>query len=218
MVVLVVLGTRGPLHLVLGGAPALALAVLQQGALVVGEVIVGQEAIETGHHGPVEKVVGGPIPRVQVDGTDHGFEGVGQDAFPVATTALLLAAGQAHVVAHPDFAGNLGQDARGHHQAFDLRKLPLVLVGSAAVEMVGHHQIQHRVSEEFQALVGSDQRKAVPVDPGPVRQGVLQEPDVGEDMPQGPLQRPQGVPDPGDPAPEPAEGSHSERSSGARRI
>src|SRR5512133_3601793 len=190
------LGVVGPLLLDgVGGHSAQAGGgqLLQRGLVVEGGPPAGRL-----HHPVLEQPADqGGRPRqalVDVDGPEHGLEGVGQDGGLVAPARQLLAPAQAYGVAHAQLAGHLGQHVHVHRGRPQLGQLALGQVGEGAVDDVGDDQAEHGVAQELEPFVGG--QAAVLVGVAAVREG----PDVqlltAEADPEGlldrrPLTRPQ---------------------------
>ena len=96
------------------------------------------------------------MPPLQVDRADDRLDGVGEDRGLVATAGGLLAAAELDVLAELDLAGHVGQGAGVDDRGAQLGQPPLGEVGVGDVERLGHHDPEHRVAQELQALVGGD--------------------------------------------------------------
>src|SRR5215208_4558176 len=106
---------------------------------------------------------------VEVDGPEHGLEGVGQDRGLVPAAGQLLAPAQPHGVADAQLAGHLGEHVHVDRGRPQLGQLALGQVGEGAVDDVGDDQAEHGVAEELEPLVGG--QAAVLVGEGAVREG-----------------------------------------------
>src|SRR5215218_4559853 len=190
------LGVVGPLLLDgVGGHPAQA----GGGQLLERGLVVESRPPPGGLHHPVLEQPAHQRGRprqalVQVDGPEHGLEGVGQDRGLVAAARQLLTPAQAHGLADAELAGHLGEHVHVHRGRPQLGQLALGQVGEGPVDDVGHDQAEDGVAQELQALVGG--QAAVLVGVAAVREG----PDVqlltAEADPEGlldrcPLTRPQ---------------------------
>ena len=89
---------------------------------------------------------------VEIDGSDHGFENVGkQTVRQLATAGHTLADGVGLIETKTHTL--LRQRVGGDHCRFDLRQLTFRSLGEEVEEELGHDHSQHRVAEEFHALV-----------------------------------------------------------------
>ncbi len=157
-----------------------------------GDVFQSRPGTELGGDGDhrVEDAVddlGGPLDaELHVDGAEHRLDGVGQDRGLVATAGRLLASAEAHVVAEPERARDLGERLGADDGGAQLGELALGQVGVTREQRVGDDEAQHRVAEELEALVVGD--PAVLVRERAVRQGMLKELRVevldSQDLPQ----------------------------------
>src|SRR5215211_601759 len=190
------LGVVGPLLLDgVGGHPAQA----GGGQLLERGLVVESRPPPGGLHHPVLEQPAHQRGRprqalVQVDGPEHGLEGVGQDRGLVAAARQLLAPAQTDGLADAELAGHLGEHVHVHRGRPQLGQLALGQVREGAVDDVGHDQAEDGVTQELEALVGG--QAAVLVGVAAVREG----PDVqlltAEADPEGlldrcPLTRPQ---------------------------
>ena len=150
---------------------------------VGGELLEGGLPVEAGTHGrgglhhrveePVDHLGGLVDATAEVDRTDHRLDGVGEDRGLVATAGRLLAAAQLDVLAEAYLTRDVGQRAGVDHGRAQLGEPPLGEVRVGEVERLGHHDPEHRVAEELQALVGRDLPVLVGV--RAVRQRALQQ-------------------------------------------
>src|SRR6266540_3248796 len=95
-----------------------------------------------------------PDPLVQVDGSQHGLHGVGQDAGLVPAAGQLLALAEQHVLAQPELPGHACQDRHVHRGRPELRQLALGEIRKPPVREVRDHQAEHGVPQELEPLVG----------------------------------------------------------------
>ena len=109
----------------------------------------------------------------EVDGADHGLDGVGEDRGLVAAAGGLLAAAELDVLAEADAAADLGQRAGVDDRGAQLGQPALGEVGVGAVERLGDDDAEHGVAEELQPLVG--RQAAVLVGVRAVGQGALEQ-------------------------------------------
>ena len=118
----------------------------------------------------------------EVDGADHGLDGVGEDRGLVAAAGGLLAAAELDVLAEPDGAADLGQRAGVDDRRAQLGQPALGEVGVGDVEGLGDDDAEHGVTEELQPLVG--RQPAVLVGVGAVGQGALEQLGVQDRIPE----------------------------------
>src|SRR5690606_24779822 len=117
-------------------------------------------------------------PAVEVHRADHGLHAVGEDRGLLPPSGRLLAPAARR--RGPEAAGPRHRGERGG--AHELGAVPgedaFARLGCGPVQVVGHHQAEHRVAEELEPLVGGN--GAVLGAPGAVPEGELQELRVGE--------------------------------------
>ena len=127
-------------------------------------------------------LAGGLEAAAEVDGTDHGLDGVGEDRGLVAAAGRLLAAAELDVLAEPDVAADLGQGAGVDDGGAQLGQPALGEVGVGEVERLGDDDAEHGVTEELQPLVG--RQPTVLVGVRAVRQGALEQLGVQHRIPE----------------------------------
>src|SRR6185437_6464778 len=174
-VVAVVVGP-GPGDDVPGDARTLADGQLLEAALVVEVVGLGGGPGQAVADQPEDQRAGGVPAGVEVDGADDGFEGVGQDGRLGPAAGRLLAPAEEEDGPDAEAFGDLGEDPGVDDGGPDLGELPLGEVGVEAVAVLGHHQPQHGVSEEFEPFVR--RRPVLFAAPAAVRQGLLEQPGI----------------------------------------
>ena len=116
---------------------------------------------------------------------EDGLEGVGEDRVLVAAPGHLLAAPQPDVRAEAalaQLAGHVGEHVGVDQARADLGEVALGPVGVRAVEVLGHHELEHGVAEELEPLVVG--QAPVLVRERPVGQGQLRELGVQRDAEQ----------------------------------
>ena len=145
---------------------------LQQG-LVVLLVPVLAHLVDLGHEQALHELARRQEPRVEVVGADDGLERVGEDGLLAAAPGVLLAAADEDVVVDAQPPGDLRQAGLAHDEALDPRQLALGLADQLFVEVLGHHEAEHGVAEELEALVVRDGGAGL-VRPGPVRERLVQ--------------------------------------------
>src|SRR3984957_13378403 len=176
----VVVGPR-PHHRVTGRPRAVAHGFLLQPALVVK--VVGFLA------GPLNclaELAQDELPRglpagVEIDRSEDGLEGVGQDGGLGPATRPFFAPAQQEDLTYPEPTRHLRQDAGVNHGGTDLGQLAFGEVGEALERVAGHDEAQNGVAQELEALVGG-RASLLLAAPAPVGEGVLKEAQVGEGM------------------------------------
>ena len=163
------------------------------------EVVLGGELLERGlpvqagaeRGGGLDQRVEEPVhdlgghldAAAEVDGADHGLDGVGEDRRLVAAAGGLLAAAELDVLAEPDAAADLGQRAGVDDRGAQLGQPALGEVGVGEVEGLGDDDAEHGVTEELQPLVG--RQPTVLVGVRAVGQGALEQLGVQDGFPEG---------------------------------
>src|SRR5207248_2499495 len=89
---------------------------------------------------------------VEVDGTEQGFKGGGEDTF--AATAMPFAFAHAHVVAQLNVAGKVGQSLCSDEDGADVGQFAFAKVRKGAIEKIGTDEGEDGVAKKFQAFVG----------------------------------------------------------------
>ena len=144
--------------------------------------------VEVGFERAGDEVARGVEPAVEVNGREHGLEGVGQQSALAPAARFLLAAPDSQELAEAEPRGGARQSLRAHQTVLHARQLAFGHLRVRAVEHLGDDEAEHRVADELQRLVveaaglllaaGAD----VLVSPGAVREGALQECAVREDV------------------------------------
>ena len=93
------------------------------------------------------------LDHVVVAKTQTGFEGVGQDGGALRATALGFAIREAQHLGQTQIERQAVQAVFAHQVGADAGQVALVGAGIALVQQAGDSQAQHRVAQEFQALV-----------------------------------------------------------------
>ena len=110
-----------------------------------------QRVEETVHH----VRGGGDAATAEVDGPDHGLDGVGEDRGLVATTGADLAPTQLDVLPQTDHPGDLGQRLGVDHRGPQLGQSALGEIGMDQVQRLGDHDPEHGVPRNSsRSLVG----------------------------------------------------------------
>jgi hypothetical protein len=154
------------------GLHALLHVLLQQRLVVLG-MPVFPHLVDLGHEQPLHEPFGGVESRVQVVGADDGFKRVGEDGLLAAPSRVFLAPADEDVVVDPQPSGDFRQAGLAHHEALDPRQFPFGLVGQLLVKVLCHHEAQHRVAEELEALIVPERAPGL-IGPGSVGERPLQ--------------------------------------------
>ena len=99
---------------------------------------------------------GGVSTAGHVNGADHRFHGVGQNGGLVRSPGVYLSLSQPDQFSQVKSTGHLGQSVGADHRCAQLGELPLGQVGEGPEDVLGHHDLQHRVAQELQPLVAGD--------------------------------------------------------------
>jgi len=97
---------------------------LEASLVVVAAGFLGRSIEQVGEEA-IDERPGGVQTGVQVNGSDHGLEGVGQNRLLVGPSAGHLAPAQTQGTTEADAAGRLGQCRSAHHRSTDLGQLAL---------------------------------------------------------------------------------------------
>src|SRR5690606_11758297 len=144
------------LHPVLGHAQAGSSGQLLQAGLPVQPGAAQRSLHQQRLEQPVDHLARGLDPVLQVDRAEHGLQPVGEDARLVPTTGQLFTTAEQQVrpeTAFTQVAGDAGQRVHVDHTGPQLRQLPLGEIRVVAVQPVGDHQTEHRVTQELQPLL-----------------------------------------------------------------
>jgi hypothetical protein len=90
---------------------------------------------------------------VEIDGSDEGFEGVGERAGAFAATAGCFAAAHDEVFAEIEAEGCGGEGWAGDDASAEFGEGAFVEIGEGGIEEVGEDELEDGVAEEFEALV-----------------------------------------------------------------
>jgi len=99
--------------------------------------------------------------RIQIDGADQRFKGVGQDRLATETAAFQLTGAQAQVLAQAKTTGQHGQGLALHQPRTQARQLAFTGLREAFEERFTGNEIEDGVTEEFQAFVVTPSKTAV---------------------------------------------------------
>ena len=139
---------------------------------------------------PLDEVVGRRRAAVDVHGTEHGLQRVGQDRRLLAAAGSVLTAGRgAGKSPSPRSLGHGRQRQRVDHALAHTGQVTLGQIGEAAERQIGDDPAEHGIAEELEALVA--QRPRVFGAPRPMSHRPGQQLGVGELVPdalgEGPL-------------------------------
>jgi hypothetical protein len=104
--------------------------------------------------------------RIQIDGADHRLDGVGQNGLAAKTAAFQLARPQDQVIPEVELPAQLGQRLLAHQGGAHAAEIPFRRLREAVEEIIGNHQTQNGVTQEFQALVVTGTGAAMGQRPG----------------------------------------------------
>ncbi|MNR17012.1 hypothetical protein D3C85_1336490 [compost metagenome] len=121
------------------------LGVLAQGLGVYG----GQYRLVLAH----DHATGGVKPRIQEDGAENRFDGVGQDGRTAEAAALQFAFAQAQVLGQFQPLGDIRQRRLFDQIGPQARQIAFVDFGIALEQHRRHDEVQHGIPKEFQPLV-----------------------------------------------------------------
>ena len=124
---------------------------------------------------------GGFHSAVEIDGSKHGLECVGQDRVLVPAPCGLFAATEVDVAAESDRSSHLGERPLIHDRLAEIGERPLRAIGVTVVSEVGDHPAENGVAEELESLVAL--RRPVLGHPGAVTQRTPEQAEVVETMP-----------------------------------
>ena len=91
--------------------------------------------------------------RIQIDGTEEGFEAVGKSGSAGAAAGSFLAFAHHEVLAKIDLGSVAGKCGTGDEAGAQLGEVPLIEIGEPVEELVGEDQLDHGVAEKFEPLV-----------------------------------------------------------------
>src|SRR5207245_4827521 len=108
-----------------------------------------------------EELAQNKLPRgleaaVQKDGAQQRLESIRQRPEPVATAVLVLAPAQDQVRTQAKLARVLGQRPPIHQFRPRLGERPFTIIRVFFVQFAGENQLQNRITEEFEPLIGLD--------------------------------------------------------------
>jgi hypothetical protein len=146
---LLVIGTALSSEDVLRLADSSGLEVFLEGGLVIangsGEGVTGAEgAVQIGKRGLDDVVFdegsGGVESAVEVEGGDDGFDGVGEESWLVAASALLFAAAEAKECPKADALADVSEVPAADEGGAEAGQLSLAGAGEAAIKAFGYDQ------------------------------------------------------------------------------
>ncbi len=173
-------------------APGLDGPLLQPG-LVIGARALADSLAHALPQDPLHQLAGLLRAPVQVDRPDEGLHGVGQDGVLAARAVRFRRRAEQDVLPQARLARRPRQGRVVDQPGPGLGEVPFRSLRVAAVEVVGDHHLQHRVTQELQPLEGTGGPAALPVGVGAVGQGQLQQPLVAEVQTQGALEVPHAL-------------------------
>ncbi|MCY1398769.1 hypothetical protein D9M71_138090 [compost metagenome] len=91
--------------------------------------------------------------RIQIDGANQGFQGVGQDRFAAETATLQFARTQAQVFAQVKTACQHGQGFTLHQARTQARQLAFARLRETFEQRLAGDEVENGITEELQTLV-----------------------------------------------------------------
>ncbi len=132
-------------HRALGPLLKAALGILGQGLLL--------HPLQLGHEDGHQELPHRVQAQIQVDHPHQGLEGGAEGGRTGAAAALLFSVPQQQEIPQLELTSEPGQRLPADQGGPQVGQLPLLLVRVAVVEELAGHEAQHRVPQEFQALV-----------------------------------------------------------------
>ena len=102
---------------------------------------------------PLQQLPGGNEPRIQVNGSHHGFERIREQRLLLASAGFFFAASEPEMLSKPQSPGRRFQGTCVHNTGPALGKLSLGPSGKCREEVFAREQLEDGVAQEFQAFV-----------------------------------------------------------------
>lgn len=125
---------------------------------------------------------------IDVDGAEDCLEHIGQEGRSVAAAGLLLSLAQANVPPEVQSLADPRQPRLADDAGAQLRQFTFGSLRVAIVQMVAHDQVQDRITEQFQALVGLSPTAVAFVAEGTMLQSEIQQRAIPESQVKLPLE------------------------------
>ena len=123
---------------------------------------------------------------VEIHGTEHGFERVGEDGILVTAPGRSLTTTEIDVVSEADRTSHIGECPLVDDRLAEIGERSLGAIRVSVVGEVGDHPTEYRVAEELEALIALG--RLVLGHPGAVAQRATEQAEVIEAMPEGLLE------------------------------
>ena len=132
-------------------------ALLERGFEVAGEGTFLEGLLEIGQGGlddlAADEGGGGGEAAVEIDGGDHGFEGVGEDGGLAAAAVAILTAAEAKEAAELEAACDAGEVIAADDGGAEAGEVAFLGGGELAQEGLGGGEAEDGITEEFELLV-----------------------------------------------------------------
>ena len=106
----------------------------------------------------VDESLGGGQSAIEIERSQQGFEGIGQQGWIVTAAAVFLAPGELQQRADFEPGRDVGQGPAAHQDGKAFRQRPLLLIRKILEQHMGDNQAEHPVAEEFEPLEASPPR------------------------------------------------------------
>src|SRR2546422_4693 len=126
---------------------------LLEDRLVVAVSFAPDVRLHTGLEQTLDQLASSIETQIEVDGTEHGFQSVGEDARLVPAAGLLLALAQQDDGPQVEVPCHVGERRHVHDRRAELGEITLGHPRVHPVGEVGHDQAEHGVPEELEPFV-----------------------------------------------------------------
>src|SRR5439155_487808 len=126
---------------------------LLEDRLVVAVPFAPYVRLHPGLEQALDQLASGIETQVDVDGTENGFQRVGEDARLVAAAGLLLALAQQDDRPQVEVACHVRERRHVHDRRAELREITLGHARVHPVRQIGHDQAEHRITQELEPFV-----------------------------------------------------------------
>jgi len=120
------------------------------------------------------------LARIQVHGTEHGLDRVGQRARVCASTSLEVTAAEIEIRAQAERLGDFDQRRLRHERCSQPGEFPFRKLGETPPHGVGGDEVEHRIAEELEHRIARPARVRVFVGPRPERKRDAEQRGIGE--------------------------------------
>jgi hypothetical protein len=149
----VVVRTAGGNHLVTRGLGGVRLEIFLKFALGIVEDGNVPEAGEGFAEMVQDKIPGGSKTAIKENSAEDGFKGIGERGGPFAAAVGFLAAADDKIFAQAEQAAFFGEGAAVDELGAGLGERAFVEGGKFLVQLLGEHELEDGIAEEFKALV-----------------------------------------------------------------